>query len=497
MTLRLTARSALALVALAACSTGKPGQTSGDGGTGAGATGGSPRGGATSSGATGSGATGSGATGGSNTPSAGGATNAGSGGSGALSGAGGTNAAVGGGGSPATAGSGASGAPTGGVGGVAANGGSAGTPQPGSAGMSPGVCQQLDVVSTAQIPTVELLVDTSSSMWETMPPAWPLLYGALMDPKTGVVAPLQSKIRFGFASYKGFKASSETDPACATMTTVAPALNNHDAIDSVYQMVGSSYDPVSKPKWETPTDYAINYATKLLTDYMPDPPGKKYILLVTDGNPNTCQVIDPQCGQDLAIKATQDAFAAGIGLFVLGVGDIVVQPMNGCPTAARCGLLHLQDLANAGVGAGVHPTPGCDDWHASGCTFTHEACNQNQMLLATYTPDAPDVGMPFAVDTSMSSATTNLVNALTALLNNAVSCTVDMDAIVQGDPSLGVVMLAGQRLTFGDPNGWLLESNSTSVTLQGMACTAFKAGGTDLSITFPCDPSGNPIAVHR
>jgi hypothetical protein len=486
--------SVLALALCAACSTGKPLQPSADITTGAGATGGSVNGGATGSGATGSGATGSGATGGTSGRSGGG-----NGGSGAVTGMAGVAMSAGAGGGGGVSGSGAlGGSSAGGIGGNPATGGAAGMTSLGGMGATdPGICQELNVVSTPQIPTVELLVDTSSSMWETMPPAWPLLYGALMDPKTGVVEPLQSKIRFGFASYKGFKASSETDPACATMTTVDPALDNHDAIDAVYQMVGASYDPVSKPKWETPTDYAINYAAKILTDYMPNPPGKKYILLVTDGNPNTCQVTDPQCGQDLAIKATQDAFAAGIGLFVLGVGDIVQQPMNGCPTSARCGLLHLQDLANAGVGAGVHPTPGCDDWHASGCTFTHEQCNQNQMLQATYTPDAPDVGMPFAVDTSTTNATAELVAALTALLNNAVPCTLDMDAMVTGDPSLGVVELGGQPLTFGDPNGWILESNGTSVTLQGTACTTFKASGTDLSIEFPCDPSGNPIAVHR
>jgi hypothetical protein len=480
-------------VLFVACSSGKPLPRTDS--TGSGASGGS-----LSGGTTGSGGAGTGGSAGSSATSSGGSVN-GAGGNGTLAGMSGTAASAGTGtsGNGGSSGSAALGGSSfGGLGANSAAGGGAGaTAAAGMSGMNPGVCQQLDVVSTPQIPTVELLVDTSSSMWETMPPAWPLLYGALMDPQSGVVEPLQAKIRFGFASYKGFKGTSETDPACATMTTVDPALNNYDAINTVYEQVGSSYDPVSKPKWETPTDYAINYASNVLTTYMPDPPGKKYILLVTDGNPNTCQVTDPQCGQDLAIKATQDAFAAGIGLFVLGVGDIVVQPDNGCPTSARCGLLHLQDLANAGVGAGVHPTPGCDDWHASGCTFTHEQCNQNQMLLATYTPDAPDVGMPFAVDTSTTNATTALVAALTALLNNAVSCTVDMDAIVTGDPSLGVVELAGQRLTYGDPNGWTLESNSYSVTLQGSACTTFKSGGQDLSIEFPCDPSGNPIAVHR
>lgn len=496
--LRWFARSVLALAAVAACSTGKPPDPYGDD---------TPANGG-SSGSAGSGNGGSAASGGSSLTGAGGSAAANSGGSGndgsggsATGGAGGASAAGAGTGGSTAASGGASTA--GGSGGSNPTGGSAGmTAMAGMAGTDPGICQQLDVVSTPQIPTVELVVDTSSSMWETMPPAWPLLYGALMDPKSGVVAPLQAKMRFGFASYKGGLGTSETDPACAVMTTVDPALNNHDAIDAVYQMVGSSYDQYmtdhyTKPKWETPTDYAINYATDILTKYMPDPPGKKYILLVTDGNPNTCTVVDPQCGQDLAIKATQDAFAAGIGLFVLGLGDIVQQPMNGCPSSARCGLLHLQDLANAGVGAGVQPVPGCDDWHASGCTFTHEQCNVGQMLQATYTPDSPDVGTPYAIDTSGSNATAELVDALTELLNNAVSCTVDMDAVVTGDASLGVVSLDGAPLGYDDANGWKLEANSFSVTLQGTACDAFKKGGSNLSITFPCDPSGNPIAVHR
>jgi len=500
MRLRSVAGSVVALAALAACSTGKAPNPYGDDTPASGGKGGSANGGSGGSAASGgSSATGAGGSAAANT---GGSSNAGSGGS-VTSGTGASAAGANTGGSAASAATGGDTAAGGTGGGSNPTGGSAGLPATaGMGGMNPGICQKLDVVSTPQIPTVELVVDTSSSMWETMPPAWPLLYSALMDPKSGVVAPLQAQLRFGFASYKGALGTSETDPACAVMTTVDPALNNHDAIDSVYQMVGASYDQYmtdhyTKPKWETPTDYAINYATNILTKFMPDPPGKKYILLVTDGNPNTCTVVDPQCGQDLAIKATQDAFAAGIGLFVLGLGDIVAQPNNGCPSSARCGLLHLQDLANAGVGAGVQPVPGCDDWHASGCTFTHEQCNVGQMLSATYTPDSPDVGKPYAIDTSGSNATAELVAGLSSLLKNAVSCTVDMDAVVTGDASLGIVSLDGTPLTYNDANGWKLESNSYSVTLQGTACTTFKKGGSDLSITFPCDPSGNPIAVHR
>ncbi len=491
---------------LLACSTGVPPDPNGSpvggaGGStpttgGASGTSGTAQGGSSANGGSGAtgGASGASAAGGASGSAATGGTDAATGGSSATGGASGT------GGSSATGGTGGDAGATGGSAGSAATGGSG---PGGSAGMSgtggtdPGICQQLSVVPTPQVPTVEILVDTSSSMFETTPTAWSVLYTALMDPTMGAVKALQSKIRFGYASYKGFKGSSETDKACATMTTVDPAENNYDAINTVYQMVGMSYNPTSppNPKWETPTNYAITYAASILTNYMPMPPGKKYILLVTDGNPNTCEVIDPQCGQDYAIKAAQDAYAAGIGLFVLGVGDIVKNPNAGCPMSARCGLEHLQDLANAGVGAGVMPPTGCDDPTSTGCGFKYESCNNNT-LTATYTSAAPDVGTPFAVDTGASDAQTKLAAALSELLSDAISCTVDMDAIVTGDASLGDVEVGGMKQTYNDQNGWKLESNAYSVTLQGTACTSFKSG-QDLNISFPCDPSGNPIAVHR
>jgi hypothetical protein len=375
---------------------------------------------------------------------------------------------------------------TGGAGGAAAGAG-------GSAGA--GICQELSVVPTPQVPTLLLLVDNSSSMFETMPPAWPILYEALMNPTMGVVKPLEGKIRFGFASYKGSTTPSAEDAAaCATWAKVPPALDNHTAIDAAYAPI---MWPIDHPKWETPTGHAITMAAADLAAYMPDPPGPKFILLVTDGNPNTCVVMDPQCGQDLAIKAAQDAFAAGIGLFAMGIGDIVAQPNAGCPTSARCGPLHLQDLANAGVGAPVQPTPGCDDPLASGCTFKHEQCNVGQTLKATYTPESPAVGTPFSVDTRDADATTELVSTLNGLLANVISCTVEMDARVTGNPALGTVTVGGNPVTYSDPNGWALDMATLyNVTLQGAACETFKAGA-ELHISFPCDPSGNPIAVRR
>jgi hypothetical protein len=410
-------------------------------------------------------------------------------GTGGTSGSSGGTLSVGG----ASAAGGSGGSAVGGSGGAISVGGSSGTASGGTAGVP--ICQELSVVPTPQVPTVVLLVDNSSSMFETMPPAWPLLYAALMDPVTGVVGQLESKVRFGFAAYKGSTtATTEDDPACATWAEVAPSLDNYAAIDAAYAPIDW---PTDHPKWETPTGHAIARAAADLVSYSPDPPGPKYILLVTDGNPNTCQVLDPQCGQDLSIKAVQDAFDAGIGLFAMGIGDIVAQPNNGCASSARCGTVHLQDMANAGVGAPVQAPPGCENPADPGCQFKYESCNQGQTLKATYAASAPDVGVPFAVDTRNADAQAELVSALTGLLNNVISCTVEMDAVVTGDPGLGIVTVGGAPVSYDDPDGWVLDmATRYNVTLQGAACETFR-GGAPLDIKFPCDIMGNPIAEPR
>jgi hypothetical protein len=436
------------------------------------------------------------ARGGAGAVSAGGSSSGGLGNGGTTAAAGGVPGAGGTSGEGASAGSGAEAGSSVGTGGGAGTGGDAGVGGAVTAGSSgsgmagaaggPGICQELSVVPTPQVPVVTILVDTSSSMWETMPPTWPLLYDALMNETDGVVPSLASKVRFGFASYKGLPGMTHTedDEACAEMPMVTPAYDNTAAIDEVY---GPIDWPIDHPSWETPTGHAITRTAAALTAFTPDPPGPKFILLLTDGNPNTCEVLNPQCGQDRSVKAAQDAFAAGVGLFILGVGDIVAQPNNGCPTSARCGVQHLQDMANAGVGAPVHPPSE---------TFVYESCNQGE-LLATYTADAPAVGTPFTVDTRNEDAKAELISTLTGLLANVISCTVEMDARVTGDPALGMVSVGGSPVAYGGADGWSLDMATLyNVTLQGAACETFKAGAT-LDIQFPCDPSGKPIAVRR
>jgi hypothetical protein len=332
------------------------------------------------------------------------------------------------------------------------------------------------------VPTVLILVDNSSSMFEPREELWDVLYNTLMDPANGIVSQLQSEIRFGFASFKGAQASlEETDPACAEIASVDYALDNYAAINTVYTELGTQWTP--QAKWETPTGHAINRVAAELNAFTADPPGPKYIVLVTDGNPNTCKVNDPQCGQDLSIKAVQDAFGLGIRTLAIGFGSIITDNAGCEPVRYRCGPEHLQDLANAGAGLPVHEQPP---------DFFYEPCSAGMPLVATYsaTPGAA----PFftAVDAP------ELRVALEQALVSVVSCTFDMDATVTGDPTLGQVSVAGQPLAIADPNGWTLEDNAYQVTLNGAACEQFRQGDVDVHIAFPCDPeTGEPTAVPR
>lgn len=360
---------------------------------------------------------------------------------------------------------------------------------PGGAG-STDICAELEVNPMPVVPTVGILVDNSSSMFEPQDdPIWPVLYNTLMDPTTGVIQALQDKVRFGFASYKGSMATSEDDPACAEITSVPYDLNNYAAIDTVYTQLGAEYVGQT---WETPTAFAVNWMAADLAAFMPDPPGPKYILMVTDGDPNTCAVLNPQCGQDAAIRAVQDAYALGIGTFVIGIGDIAANG-SGCNNTAqiRCGVAHLQDIANAGLGLPVQDPP---------ADYVYQPCiagNQGGagVLQATYasaTGDTPGAATFYAAGNS-----DELRAAIEELLNAVLSCTFDMDVVVRGNAALGIVSVGGTDLVYEDPNGWTLEDNRYQVTLQGSACDAFQTGEQQLNITFPCDPSGNPIAVRR
>jgi hypothetical protein len=471
---------------VAACSAGKPPAHSDDD-TGGSSSGGTGVGGAAASGTGGANPNG----GGSATAGAGATTPTGGASTGGEAGAGGMGATGTGG---ATAGS--------------SNGGAAGAgavPAGGDAGVGGQVaCQDLTVVPTPLVPAVAIVVDNSSSMYEpSRTTIWDPLYDALMNPTTGAIKPLEGKVRFGFSTFRSPDGTSvpETDPSCAQMVNVPYAVDNYDEINTVYQSVGldgrrpqgcgatPNAQGCGETQWDTPSGHALGRVATALGALTADPPGPKYMLFVTDGTPNTCLVQDPNCGQDQVLKSVQDAHAAGIGTFVIGVGRIATTEMFCDPAAMRCGTDHLQDIANAGSGQPVTPPP---------MSYWYQQCAARQSNTNPGTPLATYAMSGEAAGTATYYTATTAVelrNALTTLLSNVVSCTIQLDATVNAtaNPALARITVGGNAVTYDTADGWILEPTRDKITLQGAACMTFR-GGAPVNVVFPCQ-NGRPIGT--
>lgn len=281
-------------------------------------------------------------------------------------------------------------------------------------GGNDGTCASTDVNLDNQLPTVLLLVDQSDSMKERFGTSdrWQTLRTALMDANNGIVNTLQAQVRFGVTLY-----SSRNGMApCPALTSVAPALNNFNAIDMAYPK------PTSAIIEDTPTGESIAAAAKILqavTD-----PGPKVIVLATDGEPDTCAVPDPQTddAKEVAIKAAQDAFAMGVFTFYISVGNEVSEQ-------------HATQMAN--VGQGYPRTDATKRFYRA----------NDQAALA---------------------------DAFKTIVAGVRTCSFQLNGTVKaGSETEGTVTLDGMTLQLNDPNGWRLSSPST-IELLGNACDTIK-----------------------
>jgi hypothetical protein len=316
----------------------------------------------------------------------------GDGGNGAASGGDGGNASV-------NTGDGGSGATNGGEGG---NGGASHA----NADNGGGGGAEVGCGEAGMVPSVLLMIDNSSSMFDPRESLWDPLYSVLMKPTDGIVATFQSQVRFGFTSYRGTAIAS--DPQCPVLFEVDYELDNFDAINARYSAQNAEY--TVGVKWETPTGAAIAKVAQKLAANTSDPSGPKYIVLVTDGNPNTCATLDPECGSDEAIKAVQDAKALGITTFVIGIGDLT-GPATGCEAAwGRCGADFMQDMANAGKGLPVHAPPE---------SLKYLPCTPTNTLAASYAAasDAPGTATYYAAKDAG-----DLDAAFRAVLSSVLTC---------------------------------------------------------------------------
>lgn len=351
----------------------------------------------------------------------------------ATSSSGGGNGTAGNGGaSTASGGTGAgtasvstAGTTTGGnAGAIGAQGGSAGL------GFNPGGganCLQQGLEFTSLTPTVELLVDRSVSMTADFggKDRWNTIRDILIAPAEGFVALMQSKVRFGLSLYTGLSIEDPGGPSCVDLIQVPPMLNNYQAIHDVFAgtEVGN----------QTPTAESLSAITADLEEFTEI--GPKFIVLATDGDPDTC--LDPDSNGTapprlMAEEAVQVAWAKGITTYVIAVGDDI-QDLN-----------HMQTLAS--LGRGGEPS-------------------------AQYYP---------ATDAN------SLVSAFASIFSTLVSCEFTLNGTVDAvNANRGTVTVGDVPLTYGDPNGWDMPTTST-LRLLGAACDQVRLSPVPIDIQFPC-----------
>lgn len=285
-------------------------------------------------------------------------------------------------------------------------------------------CVDVEVQVEPIIPTLVLLVDQSGSMTDDFSgqPRWDAIYETLMDPGNGVVANLESQVRFGltlYSSVDGFEGGE-----CPLLSSVEPALDNRDPIDAVF----GPAEPID----ETPTGESLAAVAQTLADFQAD--GPKGIVLATDGEPDTCEVPNPQEGQAVSLDAAAQAFELGITTFIISVGDEV-------------GADHLQQMANVGVGKD------------------------------------PDDPMPAPYYQALDAQ--QLVDAFEEIIGSFVSCDLLIDGIVDLEQACdGSVFLDGVELDC--TTDYELPDAST-LRLLGEACATLQDGGQHtVDASWPC-----------
>jgi hypothetical protein len=186
---------------------------------------------------------------------------------------------------------------------------------------------------------------------------------------------------------------------------------------------------MSGPLGETPTGESLDAVWQKLD--MLDVPGRKYMVLATDGEPDTCAVPNPQEGQPESLAAVTAAFNAGIETFIISVGDEVSE-------------MHLQDMASAGQGG---------DPNAA----FYQALNQAELLTAFQDILAGVRTCQLDLDTPLDMA-------------DAPNCTVEVN---------------GQAVPLDDPNGWQLN-DAQEIELLGSSCEALQMGTSSVQMSCSC-----------
>ena len=183
-------------------------------------------------------------------------------------------------------------------------------------------CTAVALAVTPVTPAIQLMVDGSGSMGETINGTvkYNAVANALLDATNGLVTKLQSKAAFGAAVY--------TSEQCPKLYASACTLNNAAGVTTAIDNGGNAnhnYNP------------AVEAITSVAGTLNAGTGKRKTIVLATDGVPNQCNSNNGD-RTDEAVAEVTTAFGEGISFYIVGLGNV------GSTT-------YLQKMANAGVGA--------------------------------------------------------------------------------------------------------------------------------------------------
>lgn len=353
-------------------------------------------------------------------------------------------------------------------------------------------CSEAEVEFVPQIPTVLVLVDRSSSMFvgAVEDQFWAKLKAAVLP----VIEGLQADVRFGFASYTGSNAS------CSGLTSPTPfAIDNYGVIESAYNALAAPTE-----KGETPTAKAIEQATELLL--ADDSPGDRYILLVTDGDPDFCDDPPKECGADALVASLQLAAAQGIRTLVFGIDNPDISDPALFDYYAQAGMGQLPSWEKgveaetegqySGVLESACKSTGGGEW------ARYRTANGNDPLPA---PDCPPDHMavpPYSCflpagnySTEGGTATAFLntdIDGLAEQINSTVSglksCIFDLGdsgvSVKEGQEDKGEIFVQDELIPRED---WRMNS-ATVLELLGDSCTKWQSPEvTKFFAGFPCE----------
>jgi hypothetical protein len=301
-------------------------------------------------------------------------------------------------------------------------------------GPPPG-CVDVTRYYTSSPPTVLLLIDQSASMRESFGEStrWEVLRQAIIDPEQGLLAWLDASASIGLIAYSSLD-GYERGRECPITQRVDVRLGNAERIRRFYRAV----EPLDGG--DTPTADGIDVAVATLTSVQARP--AQYVLLLTDGVPDTCAEPDPQNGFDAAVDAVLRARERGVFVRTVGVS----------PEIERRG---LQRMANAAAGKPLDLEYGEDS-------------DAEQPLYASTQPR-------------------ELAAQLKGVIGDVRSCSIELGTDVDVRRARrGRLVLDGRELEYRGPDGWSFETTH-SIELYGAACRSVLGSGERLQIELPCE----------